>query len=281
MNKKAKLWVLLGASLILIGCILFAGVMTRLNWDFTKLSTVKYETNRHTLPEEYENIQIRTKTADIVFLPSEDDHTLVVCHEEKKVQHAVSVKDNTLVIEAVDERAWYEYIGISFKSPRITVYLPQRQYAALSVKSSTGNISMENISAESLTLSVATGKITASHITCAGDMTIRVSTGKANLTGIRCRNFRSQGDTGDISLTNTVAAETLSIERGTGDVKLDGCDAAEIFIETDTGDVTGTLLTEKVFLVETDTGRIDVPKSVTGGRCEIETDTGDIRIKIQ
>jgi len=301
MDKKTKLWLILAASLILMGCILFGGVMTMLKWDFTKLSTIKYETNRYEIPEEYENIQIVTKTADIVFLPSENDHTLVICREEKNVPHTVAVKDNTLVIEAVDERAWYEYIGISFQSPQITVYLPQEQYDTLSVKSNTGNveipgnftfdrinisvstgsISIENISAEGLDLSVSTGRITVSNVNCVGDVSVRVSTGKASLTDIRCKNFSTRGSTGNISLTNTVAAETLSIKRTTGDVKLDGCDAAEIFIETDTGDVTGTLLSEKVFLVETDTGRIDVPKSVTGGKCEISTDTGDIRIRIQ
>ena len=61
---------------------------------------------------------------------------------------------------------------------------------------------------------------------------------------------------------------------------MDACDAAEIVVKTDTGDVTGTLLTEKVFMVKTDTGDVDVPRSVTGGACEITTDTGDIRVGI-
>jgi len=47
-------------------------------------------------------------------------------------------------------------------------------------------------------------------------------------------------------------------------------------IKTDTGNVTGTLLSEKVFLVETDTGRINVPRTTAGGVCEITTDTGDV-----
>ena len=38
---------------------------------------------------------------------------------------------------------------------------------------------------------------------------------------------------------------------------------------------------EKVFLVQTDTGNVDVPRSVTGGACEITTDTGDVRITVQ
>jgi len=63
-------------------------------------------------------------------------------------------------------------------------------------------------------------------------------------------------------------------------VEFTACDAGEIVIETDTGDVEGTLLSDKIFITETDTGRIDVPKTTTGGRCQITTDTGDIKIKI-
>ena len=40
------------------------------------------------------------------------------------------------------------------------------------------------------------------------------------------------------------------------------------------------VLSAKVFITETDTGKVEVPKSVTGGRCEIETDTGDIQITV-
>ena len=73
----------------------------------------------------------------------------------------------------------------------------------------------------------------------------------------------------------------MFIERSTGDIELNGCDAGEIFIETDTGNVEGTLLSEKVFVVTTDTGDKRVPNTTSGGRCEITTDTGDIYITIE
>lgn len=82
-------------------------------------------------------------------------------------------------------------------------------------------------------------------------------------------------------MKNVIATEKFSIERSTGDVTFDGADAAEIFVKTDTGDVKGSLLTDKVFITETDTGRVDVPKTTIGGRCEITTDTGDISIEIK
>ena len=88
------------------------------------------------------------------------------------------------------------------------------------------------------------------------------------------------GTTGNIALDNVIAADKLSITRSTGNVSFDGSDAAEITVRTDTGNITGRLLTDKVFIAASDTGSVEVPRTVTGGRCEIDTDTGNIRIEI-
>lgn len=319
MSKRTKIWLMTATSLVVIGCIILAGVMTVLQWDFTKLSTVKYETNRYGIYENYENISIVTDTADIVFVPSENANTSVVCYEQKHEKHSVAVKDGTLVIEIVDTRKWYEWIGISIESPKITVYIPQGEYGALSVKAGTGNVEMpenfkferidvsvstgavkcmasaseeikittttgdirvENAFADSLDLSVSTGEVIAKSITCAGDVKINVSTGCAKLADVTCKNMTSNGRTGDISLKNVIAAGQFLIERSTGDVKFDGCDASGIFVKTSTGSVNGSLLSDKVFITQTRTGSIDVPKTVSGGRCEITTDTGSIKITV-
>lgn len=323
MRKTTKLWLIIAASLVLIGCIIFAGVMSRLRWDFTKLSTVKFETNTYEISEAFNGISMKTDTADIMFALSDDGKCRVECYEEESAKHSVTVEEGTLVIKLIDERSVYDYIGyigISFSSPQITVYLPKAEYTSLlinestgdieipkdfnfedvdislstgdvdfcasaseliRIKTSTGDIRVENISAGSLDLSVSTGKVTAVGVTCKGDLTVGVSTGRAYLTDIECKNIISSGNTGDISLKNVIAVEKFSIKRSTGDVKVDGCDAAELFIETDTGAVEGALLSEKIFIAETDTGSVDVPKTLTGGKCEITTSTGDIEIEIR
>jgi DUF4097 and DUF4098 domain-containing protein YvlB len=98
---------------------------------------------------------------------------------------------------------------------------------------------------------------------------------------VTCKNFRSDGDTGRLYLRNLAAEEKITVKRSTGDVSFEDCDAAELFIETSTGDVEGTLRSDKMFIVRTDTGDVDVPKTMSGGRCEITTDTGDIKIRIE
>ncbi|MBQ7315332.1 MAG: DUF4097 family beta strand repeat protein [Clostridia bacterium] len=319
MSKTMKTWLIVAASLVVIGLIAFAVIMTINDWDFTKLGTGKFETSTYELNEEFCNISIKTDTADIVFVPSDDEKCKVVCYEAENVKHSVSVADGVLTVNVVDTRKWYEYIGINFGAPKITIYLPEAEYAsliieertgdieisndfkfesidvsvstgdvkcyasaaeAIKIAASTGDISVADISVDLLELSISTGNVTVSGVTCEGDVKVGVSTGKVSLSDIVCQSVISSGSTGDIFLKNVIAAEKFSIKRSTGCVKFDGSDAAEIFVETDTGDVEGSLLTDKVFITKTDTGDISVPSSITGGRCEITTDTGDIKITI-
>ena len=67
----------------------------------------------------------------------------------------------------------------------------------------------------------------------------------------------------------------------TGDVDLIDSDSDTFDIETSTGHVKGTILTTKIFDAKSDTGKVDVPLSGTGGLCKIRTSTGSIEIKIK
>ncbi len=314
MGKTRKKWYIIAAFLMILGVTIFVSVACSGHWDFKG----NYETNTYEINEKFSDIAIKTDTADIIFLQSDDGVCKVVCYEKGNVKHAVGAANGRLQISAVDTRKWYEHISF-FESSKITVYLPEKEYGSLNIEESTGDIdlpnqfafesidislstgdvycaasatshvkivtstgdvNLENMSAASVSVSVSTGKVTISNVACVGEAKIEVSTGGSTLSNLTCKNFISSGSTGDISLRNVIATEKFSIERTTGDVKFEASDAEEIFVTTDTGDVSGTLLSEKVFITKTDTGRIDVPNSVTGGRCEITTDTGDIKISI-
>ncbi len=319
MKKTTKFLIYLSIFFMILGLIIFGGVMTMLKWDFRKLSSFKYQTNNYEITEEYNNLTIITDTANVLILPSENSQTSIVCYEQKNANHSVAVQNGALEIKLNDIRKWHERIGIDFSSPKITVYLPQGEHGALSVKlstgdveiskefkfesievlgstgdvrnyasslngvkitTSTGDILLEDITAQSVDLAVSTGKIIASDLKCEGDFKVKVSTGRTSLTRVSCKNLTSTGNTGSIKLASVIAIEKFDIKRTTGSVKFELCDAKDIFIETDTGDVEGTLLSEKIFLPRSSTGDIDVPKTVNGGRCEVTTSTGDIEITI-
>ena len=319
MSKSAKKWLIAAASLVLIGAIMFAAVMTVYHWDFSRLSTDQYETSTYKISEEFSDIKLNTEVADILFAVSDDGTCRIVCYEEENMNHSVSVRDGALTVSAADDRAWYEHIDFNFHSPKVTVYLPKTEYESLvieestgditlpkdftfgrmdlsvstghvdclasslglmRIKTSTGDIRLQNLSAGELDLTVSTGHVSVQSVVCEGNVEVSVSTGKTELKDISCKSIHSEGSTGNITLKNVVTEGTIAIERSTGDVRFEGCDADELEISTDTGDVTGSLLSSKVFIAHSDTGDIDVPETTAGGKCKITTDTGDIRITI-
>ena len=117
MSRKTKIWLIVAASLIGLGCIILGGAMTVLNWDFTKLGTMQYETNSHAIDQAIVDIKVMTKTADVIIRPSGEEEISVICDEQTRAKHTVAIKDGVLEIRMEDERKWYDYIGINFRSP--------------------------------------------------------------------------------------------------------------------------------------------------------------------
>ena len=286
--------------------------------------------------ESFTSIHINTNDADVNLIPTHSEEASVsIKNDEKKIYHNVPVDDGTLKIDLSGKKKFYDYINLNFKEKEINVYLPEREYAAITVKGdtcdveipgdftfasvdvdvstgdtecsasvsdfinvnastgdvelenlttknvsikvSTGDVELKNLTADSIFVKTSTGEIEASGLNVTGALSTKVSTGKIKLSDVNCNSFTSDGTTGNVTLTRFVAAELIDIKRSTGDVKLYDSDAGEITIETDTGDVTLELRTEKVFVVRTDTGKINVPETVTGGKCKVTTDTGDIK----
>ena len=367
-----KKMLILAALLLVAGSLIFT--LTACNSDWSLGGEAEEKTT--TVTDSVTGIDIRTDTANISFLPSEDGSCKVVSLDIPKIRYDASVENGVLKIKSTDTRKWFERI-FNINQNSLTVYLPSSEYGELlidedtgnihipekfnsidiklstgnteiyastlekvSVKNSTGRLTIKNISCGSIdtkgstgevaisgvksngniSIEVTTGDVSLSDINCqnlisdgdTGDITVEkltaiekvsierstgkvnitdtncgaslnitLSTGKATLTNINCADLESEGSTGSLTMTNVIATGKFSIERSTGDVRFNGCDASEISVETDTGDVSGSLLSDKIFLYETDTGKVKLPETTSGGKCKIETDTGDIIIEIK
>lgn len=273
--------------------------MDKMKGDFTRLSTTFFETNEYEIKEKIKGINIITNTADIEFVSSSDAKNLVVCYEQINVKHLVKVENNTLIVEVKDTRKWYEHIGIFFKKPKITIYLSKKEYGELLINTITGNINIpKSLKFKSMDILGNTGNIkncasvyddiklktTTGSIfvlnTIANKIELSTTTGKAKITDTRCKNMISSGKTGSIILEDVIALESFSIKRSTGDVSFKDCDANDIKVNTSTGSVKGNLLTDKTFFVQSNVGSIDVPKTMSDEKCEINTLTGNIKITI-
>ena len=304
--KKASLFLkaafLASLSLVLLGLTACGG---------------KTLTREQKITDDFKSIDIKTDTSDLTLLPSEDGECKVVCVETEKIMHTATVNGKTLSIEVADSRNWFAKLLTPKMSA--TVYLPKEAYESAMLESDTGDITVDgSFSIESVNIESDTGKVTVEDIKCnalvakldTGNMLINnissstliklendtgnaligncksrelyvgTDTGKVNIDTCSCTILGISVDTGDIDLVNVIAEGKFDISSTTGDVKFTACDASSVFVTTDTGDVMGSFLTDKVIFADTDTGKVDIPKLTSGGKCEITTDTGDIKITL-
>lgn len=315
--KKAAL--IIAAILLIAGIIIGVVAFASAKFDYHMFETMSTELKEYPVEAEFSSIEIHGNTEIIRFERSSDGTAHVSCRETKRNTHTVKAEDGTLKIVSEETTGWRNFIDISFEKELITVYLPNDAYEmlsiemqtgdaevpdwltfgsavihgstadvrfdakvdhTLSIETSTGDISLNGVSAEAIDCTATTGDVRMTNAVCRGDVSVKVSTGETILNGLTAAGFTSKGSTGDIVLENVLIDGTLSIERSTGEVTFRNSDAAEILVKTSTGDVTGTLLTDKIFKAHSSTGDIRVPDSVAGGKCEITTTTGEIWIRI-
>lgn len=315
-----KKWICVSILLIVLGLAAVFGALLATDFDLAALDTKKYDTVTYDITDAFAGITVKGNTARIELVPADEAAARVVCSEREREKYTVTVRENTLVVELVDERKWYEHIAFfSFGEKKVTVQLPRDTYEALHVENSTGDVtvaaglgfedvyvatstgdvtleaavggtarvtastgdvSVKNTALGALYVTTDTGEIRLDTVTVAGLVELKVDTGDVLLRTLSCHSLYTTGDTGECELSNVLAQDSIFITRGTGDVSLDACDAASLFIVTDTGDVEGTLCSDKHFVAKSDTGDVEVPQYTTGGLCEITTDTGDIELRV-
>lgn len=300
MRARTKVWLIVASFFVLIGCILFASVMTTLEWDFMKLSTSKYETNTYEISDVFDNISVSTNTADVVFAFSDNDKCKVVCHEEEKAKHSITVEDGTLIVELLDDRSVYDLIGqigLNLGSPYITIYLPNAEYMSLLIHGDTGDVAVpKDFEFRDVDIRLSTGDInlgaSASGIiktkTSTGDICIEnvsasaldltASTGKITVSDASCEgDVTVNVSTGKAYLTD-IACKSVTSSGSTGDIFLTNVIAAEKFsIKRSTGDVKFEGADAEAIFVKTDTGDV-TGRLLTDKVFITQTDTGDVDV---
>ncbi|MBQ7337083.1 MAG: DUF4097 family beta strand repeat protein [Clostridia bacterium] len=319
MKKSVKIMMIVALALILAGGVLLLGGCVIFGAESFEHGAQEYREKTYDMTEQsFENIWVQTNVADVSLLPSTDDHCRVVCYESNKMYHTVEVKNGTLVIRAVDSRKWYDHIGLIFEDMKVTIYLPASDYATLQVDTDTGKITvpsgfafssvtlesdtgavefgatsrgtmhlctdtgairMSDAAAQRLQVESDTGSIRAERLTVTETMVLESDTGSIELHTVQAAALQVSSDTSAVRMEDVIIAGNLSIETHTGGIELRDSDAQTLHIESTTGSVYASLLTPKICYASSDTGKVDVPQSYEGGRCEVETDTGSIYIE--
>ncbi len=275
----------------------------------------------HNIDEEFQHISVDATAADIRILPSRDGKVSVTVEQSDKVTYAVAVANDTLTVTEQDDRAWFDHIGIHLRTQKITVYLPEGTYgnlkletthgalrlsasdstfAAAALHSTSGDMHITATVAGNLTVKATSGdmhiaatvtgnltvKATSGDVelrnTKAEDLTVSLTSGDLDMTDCRANDLNLSVTSGDVELDQVIGQGKLQVKTGSGDIELSGCDAASIKLSTGAGDVEGTLLSDKLFDVDSGSGRIRVPAGdKQAPLCYVRTGSGDIILRIE
>lgn len=231
------------------------------------------------------SIELRTSTGDITLIStvSHGDLSLFVTTGKVWVDGTRCAGDAT-VTASTGDLYFMGFAARSLTTSGDTGDIELRESGiegAVTILRSTGDVELCGVSCSSLKLKTSTGVHRLTSVNASGDISTTVSSGRSYLERVRCQGLESSGSSGRVHLSDVVAEGVISLARVSGAIEFDGCDAAEIVVETSSGDVCGSLLSEKIFIVRSSSGKIRVPETTEGGACRVKTASGDIILTVE
>ena len=315
-----KTVLIVGVILLVVGVIILGAGWVLLQKFPIQKDAVKDVVHPYSKDELPSQINISTTNSCVEFRTTTESEWRVECVDKEKIYHKVELINGVLTIKEIDDRQWYERIGLfaNLRPQSLIVYLPEGTYGLLNIRVVSGDISLpEGFVFSDVTLksksgdiafaSVATGamntKVVSGDIVISGsiggalevsgtssDITVSGSIGGAiEISGtsgdIEIKNttpthLTIQNISGDIDLIDVVCSEACTIEKNSGSIELKRCDAASFNIVTTSGDIHGSILRAKTFDCKTTSGDIRIPADGNGGMFQAKTTSGDIKITI-
>lgn len=295
MKKSTKIALITAISLVAAGCLLGAAAYG-LGGSFER----ELHEVTHTADEPFTDISVSVSEADVHILPSKDGSCYAVCEETDRVRYGLAVTDGTLTLALVDNRHWYDFIGISIGTPTVTLYLPQGAYNRLTAESQSGQIhgsfkTDTGLSFTNVTLKSSSGKIsfagkvkTLTAENTAGDVILtdltaetiytKTSSGAILFADIHANETTTEATSGRTHFTRTIVAGTLTAKSSSGNIKFEASDAKDLILTSQSGNITGSLLSDKLFDADSNSGNITCPAPKGDGTCWVRTSSGNISL---
>lgn len=301
------------ACALLVGGIVLTGVSIAAGaWNPPKYAeAVNLKDRYFEVTEPFTSIDCQTDVMDVTIQAAKGDICTISATNLPDDQIHVTVEDSTLCIDARPEKEkWYTHFqfGIVLPTSKVTISLPIAVYETVTLDSDVGEIQVNDLKADIISVENNTGTHSLQNITCK-NLSVSNDAGDTLLEQVQVREkLHIQQNTGDLEMQNCIAngSGTITndvgnlritdsklvrteIDSGIGDVDLKDCTLYDnCKIENDVGDVTCVLYAEKDSCsvdAETDVGEIRVNGEKSGYRIPnamntltIRTDTGDIRV---
>ena len=253
------------------------------DFDPYKSHNFKTEMKTYSVDKDFKNIKIEDVEYDVFLMPSEDDKCKVVCNDEEKLYHTVEVVGDTLTINRINTRKWYEniYFGINFgnwDSLKMTVYLPEHEYQSLNIGTTSGEIDVSG----SLKFYEAKISNTSGNIKCEGEfkgsVVFDTTSGDINLLNIRAEDISARSTSGDVSILSSNAKSKIYSKSTSGNVNISNITAGEMYAKCTSGDINIQNTKADDIAVKSTSGDMQLKNVISNMDLRAESVSGDIEL---
>lgn len=293
-KEKRKMFGLIGA--IISGALLIACIAAWLGgFDFSKLwqpFVAKYETKQYPITSAFSALEISVSSADVSIRLSTDGTAQLTAKENDNHRFVVSIENGVLHITQETERLWS--IGID-TGPDMVLALPAAEYAALTVRTSSGDI----VIAAGLTfgetlLEASSGDIESfassrglTAVSSSGDLSIenaggqialKTTSGDLSLKNLTPTSLTAKTTSGDLAVENVRAEGAVSCKSTSGDVALAEVTGHSVSTAATSGEQFLQSVRAGSVSSQTSSGDIELTDVVADGKLSAATTSGDIHL---
>lgn len=293
-KEKRKMFGLIGA--IVSGALLIACIAAWLGgFDFSRLwqpFIVKYETKQYPIENTFSAVEISVSSADVSICLSTDGAARLTAKENENHRFAVSIENG--VLRVTQETEHLCSVGID-TGPSLTLALPAAEYAALTVRTSSGDIGiaagltfgetlLETSSgdigsfagAHGLTAATSSGDLTIEN--AGGQIAMKSTSGDLSLKNLTPTSLTAKTTSGDLAAENVWVEGAVSCKSTSGDVALTEVTGSSVAAAATSGDLLLRSVRADSVSVQTSSGDIELADVIATGKLSAAATSGDIHL---
>lgn len=228
-------------------------------------SSVDVNEKQEVSAEGVKNIVIDSPSIDVNVTPGNSDDIQVEFSgkvgKKSKSLYNLDIDENGDTVEITMEKEnKFQFMMFNFTKVSLNVEVPEKVYEKLQINAASGDIVVDEVIANELTIETHSGDIDVKNGESIGELIVKASSG-------------------DVMVNDVVVEGKLEIKTSSGDIIANDNLAKEIELLASSGDISTTNLNSKVVTINTSSGDIEVEADEVTGDLVLEASSGDIDVE--
>ncbi len=267
--------------------------MSKKRYDYSKITgkggnnlklteKFKFDEEKTLDGSQIETIHIDTSSTDVTIKPSTNDQVIVHYYghgNDKGIEgNDFTIQQQASALSIMIKQIPMIRFGIVFIDAHLDVLLPPKLFKQLHMKTSSGDIHLNQINCEQVKLEATSGEIEAIHIN-SNRLSINTTSGDIDLQEGKSKQLSLRTTSGEISVEN-VFSQDLSAQSTSGDIELNHFIGENITLKATSGEIKGTYIIGNV-QANTSSGDVDFYFKEISPQTFIHTSSGDVTVRTE